>query len=138
MDECLVTGVDRVSESRELAEVVINACSDAKAQNISVLNVSGVSDIADYFVIVSARSDRQAQGITNRVLGELERLKLDGGSAEGMDSGQWIVLDLSTVVLHVFFEPVRRHYDIEGLWMSAPRVNYEVDEKSGAVHLLAA
>ncbi|HMO02961.1 MAG TPA: ribosome silencing factor [Oligoflexia bacterium] len=105
--------------SSQLTKSVINACQEAKAQDLLIIKTKGLTDISDYIVIASATSDRQAQGIANRVLAELSKEGIEPSGIEGLELGQWILLDLTEVVLHVFYEPTRRHYDLEGLWSKA-------------------
>ena len=107
----------------ELASKIAGACMDAKGIDLTVLDVSEQSDIAKFFLIVSGRSDRQAQGIANRVVQILSERGLSPESIEGYEEGHWILLDCKNVVVHVFYEPVRERYDLEGLWMKAKKLD---------------
>ena len=113
----------------ELAQSVIDACLEAKGREISVLDVHDVFDIADYFVIVSGRSDRQTQGITNRVLDALEKNGVKPEFVEGYEEGHWVIIDCIDVVVHVFYEPIREQYDLEGLWVKAKKLVLSRDEE---------
>ena len=104
---------------------IVSAASDAKGRDIVVLDVSKVSDIASYFVIVSGRSDRQVQGISNRILDGLREEGTKPFSTDGLDKGHWVLMDFSDVVVHVFYEPMREHYNLESLWASAKRVKVD-------------
>ena len=110
----------------EVCRSVISSCKEAKGQDLKVLSMSPISDIAQYFIIVSGRSDRQVQGISNRILEDLQGC---GGpkphSVEGMERGHWVLIDLGEVVVHVFYEPQRAHYDLEGLWAKAPSLDVD-------------
>jgi ribosome-associated protein len=101
---------------------IVKACEEVKGQETMILDVHSISDIADYFVVVSGRSDRQVQGITNRVIEELCRSGVKPMSVEGYEDGQWVLVDCGDVVVHIFYEPVRAMYDLESLWMRAQRV----------------
>lgn len=118
-----------VSASKEkslsLAQDIFEACKDAKGIDVSLLDVSEVFDLADYFVVVSGRSDRHVQGICNRIASNLKSSSAQLLSLEGFDDGHWVLMDYGDVVIHVFYEPVRNHYDIEGLWLQARRLNPE-------------
>lgn len=115
-----------VSASKEhslsLAQEVYEACMGAKGLDVTLLDVSDVFDLADYFVVVSGRSDRHVQGICNRVGAAMKGTDADIISLEGFDDGHWVLMDYGDVVVHVFYEPLRDHYDIEGLWLKAKRV----------------
>jgi ribosome-associated protein len=106
----------------ELTTQIINACADAKGKDIAVLDVSKVFGLADYFIVVSGRSDRQVQGISNKVVDSLSRLGVHPAAREGLDEGQWVLLDYGDVIVHVFYEPARDHYDVESLWTKARRL----------------
>lgn len=111
------------TDSMSVVRRIVEACEDVKGKDVAVLDVRRVSDVSDYFVVVSARSDRQVQGITNRVIEELSQIDVQPISVEGYDDAQWVLMDFGDVVLHVFYEPVRDFYDIESLWIRAPRLD---------------
>lgn len=111
------------AESLSVAKHIVQACEDVKGQEVVVLDVASISDIADYFIVASGRSDRQVQGITNRVIEELAKQGVRPLSVEGYEDGQWVLIDCGEVVAHVFYEPVRELYDLESLWMRARKLN---------------
>lgn len=96
---------------------------EKKAYNVRLLEVKGLSSLTDYLLIASGRSDRQVQAIAEGVrLG----LKQDHATAplavEGMNEGCWVLIDYGDVMVHVFQEPVREFYDLDGLWSEAAEV----------------
>lgn len=110
-------------QSLSVAKRIVQACEDVKGQQVTVLDVASISDFADYFIVSSGRSDRQVQGITNRIIEELAQLGIRPLSVEGYEDGHWVLIDCGDVVAHVFYEPVRDMYDLEGLWMRARRLD---------------
>lgn len=110
-------------ESLSVAKRIVDACEDVKGSEVIVLDVGSISDFADYFIVASGRSDRQVQGITNRVIEELSKLGVRPLSVEGYEDGQWVLIDCGDVVAHIFYEPVRTDYDLEGLWMRARKLD---------------
>lgn len=100
----------------EILNHLVEAISDAKGKEISVVNVSKLSDIADYFIIASGRSDRQVQGISNRILEAAKELGLETASVEGLEEGQWVLIDVGDIIVHVFYEATREYYDFDSLW----------------------
>jgi ribosome-associated protein len=110
-------------ESLAVSKRIVQACEDVKATEVVVLDVASVADFADYFIVASGRSDRQVQGITNRVIEELAKLGIRPLSVEGYQDGQWVLIDCGDVVAHVFYEPVRSTYDLESLWMRARKLD---------------
>ncbi len=107
---------------RAMAELVVDAASDTKAEDILVLNVSEVTTIADLFVIVSGRGERQVQAIADKIV---EKAKASGRQPvgiEGYTAGRWILIDLGDVVVHAFVPEEREVYRLERLWGDAPVV----------------
>ncbi len=131
-----VTALTEELTSQQVVQHVLDACQSAKAQDLVVLDMNEVFDMSDYFVIVSGRSDRQAQGICNKVLAELDKRGVEPVMVEGFDDGHWILVDLGDVILHVFYEPLRQHYDLEGLWLKARK--YTVEESDQGHYELKA
>ena len=80
-----------------------------------------ITSIADYFIICSGRSDRQVQSIAQGIEENLGPMGIHPLSVEGMSRGQWVLMDFADVVVHIFYQPVREFYDLEGLWHHAPR-----------------
>jgi ribosome-associated protein len=115
----------RPDPSRPRALSVARAGLDKKAEDVLVLDVRGLTSYADYFVVMTADSERQAGAIADHVD---ERLKAEGASkvgVEGYESGRWILVDYGDVVAHVLSKDARGFYDLEGLWADAPRVKVE-------------
>ena len=115
----------RPDPARPRAMLVAQAGLDKKAEEVLVLDVRGLTSYADYFVLMTADSDRQAGAIADAVD---ERLKNEGATkvgVEGYESGRWILIDYGDVVAHVFNREARGFYDLEGLWADAPRFAVE-------------
>lgn len=109
-----LTATERALKCAELA-------FDKKAFDIRALDISRVSSIADYLVIVSCASDRQGQAIADHIRKELKRYgKVH--DIEGESEGKWVVMDYGDVLVHIFHEPLRRYYDLDGLWGMAPEL----------------
>ena len=98
------------------------AALERKAYDLVVLETTKLTSIADYFVICSGRSDTQVQAIAEAVRDHLDSLGVQPLSTEGIERGQWALLDYGDVVVHVFQVPVRTFYDLDRLWARAPRV----------------
>ncbi|MBI2540184.1 MAG: ribosome silencing factor [Deltaproteobacteria bacterium] len=86
------------------------------------MEVRGITSIADYFIICSGRSDRQVQSIAQGIEENLGAMGTRPLAVEGMSRGQWVLMDFADVIVHIFYQPVREFYDLEGLWDHAPRV----------------
>jgi ribosome-associated protein len=99
-----------------LLDVVTAALDDMKAVNVKVLDVRGLTDIADSMVIASGNSDRHVKSIADRVI---ERAKETGSrplGTEGTRDGEWVLVDLQDIIVHVMLPRVREFYGLERLW----------------------
>jgi len=110
-------------QSKDRAILCAAYALEKKAYNVRLLEVKGLSSLTDYLLIATGRSDRQVQAIAESVrLGlkkDHETLPL---AVEGMNEGRWILLDYGDVMVHVFQEPVRDFYDLDGLWNEAAEI----------------
>lgn len=107
---------------RAMADLVVDAASDKKAEDILVLNVSEVTTIADLFIIVSGRGERQVQAISDAIVEKAKESGRQPVGIEGYDAGRWILIDLGDVVVHAFVPEERELYRLERLWGDAPVV----------------
>jgi ribosome-associated protein len=110
-------------DAKELALFLAEALSEKKAEDIVILEVEDLLSYASYFVVATGRSQRQVAALVDHVAmrarGELKRRPL---GSEGVDVGNWALLDFGDVVVHVFRPEERHVYDLESLWEDAPRV----------------
>jgi ribosome-associated protein len=109
-------------DSDAFLKIFIKAALGKKAEYPVILDVRKLSSIADYFIICSGRSTRQVKAIAEHVLEELKTHGIRPLSVEGEKEGHWALLDYGSVVIHVFYDPVRSFYDLEGLWCDARRI----------------
>lgn len=107
---------------RAMADLVVDAASDKKAEDILVLNVSEVTSIADLFVIVSGRGERQVQAIADEIVEKAKAAGRQPVGIEGYTAGRWVLIDLGDVVVHAFVPEERELYRLERLWGDAPVV----------------
>src|SRR5580765_2647732 len=109
------------NSSWDKALLLTRLALEKKAYDLVVLDVHALTSIADYFILCSGRSDRQVQSIAQG----LEENAADDGvkpyAVEGTQRGHWVLMDFSDVIVHIFYEPVRQFYDLDGLWGHAPR-----------------
>ena len=110
--------IDNVEHCRSMEDVRrnIDALDDMKAQDITVLNTESLTDEFDRVIIASATSNRQTRGAANNVH---EKVKENGGdvlSTEGEDTGEWVLVDLGDIIVHVMLPRTREFYGLERLW----------------------
>jgi ribosome-associated protein len=109
-------------EGQVRALAAVAAGFDKMAEDAVIMDVRGLSGVADYFVVLSADSDRQAAAVADFVDDRLTSLGAQRLGAEGKSGGGWVLLDFGDVVIHVMSPTSRGFYDLEGLWADAPRV----------------
>lgn len=98
---------------------------DLKAQDVRILNLKGVTDVTDYFVIASGTSDTHVRSVAQHIAEELKKEGVPAHHEEGLTSGRWALLDYVDVVVHVFHPTLRNFYQLERLWGDAQVVTVE-------------
>jgi len=105
------------------AKIAAEAALDRKASDPLAIDVHELVSFADVFVILTGRSDRQVRAIADAVAKALSLRGEKPLGVEGLAEGRWVLIDLSDVIVHVFQEDVRSHYDLERLWSDAPKLD---------------
>jgi ribosome-associated protein len=101
---------------------VVTAIEDRKGSQIAVLDLRGVNDATDFFVIASGTSDAHVRGLSDAVVDRLEKQGLRPHHVEGATTGRWVLLDYVDFVVHLFHPEARDFYQLERLWHDAPVV----------------
>ncbi|MDQ7988496.1 MAG: ribosome silencing factor [Candidatus Dactylopiibacterium sp.] len=107
-------------ELRKLQKTVVDALEDIKAQDIEVINVTQLTSLFDRVIIASGTSNRQTRALASHVQ---EKVRAAGGSVlsvEGEETGEWVLVDLGDIVVHLMQPAVRTYYNLEELWSSTP------------------
>ncbi|MBI5494803.1 MAG: ribosome silencing factor [Deltaproteobacteria bacterium] len=112
----------------ELANRVAELMLEKKAADVAILAVGSLTSFADYFVLGSCQADRQVQALGRHLAETLKKEGHPALSTEGEQQSHWVLMDFGGVVAHVFYEPAREYYDLDGLWADAPRVSVEDTE----------
>jgi ribosome-associated protein len=102
---------------------------ERKAIDPILLDVGELTSITDFFIIASGSSTRQVQAIASHLLRKMRQAGFRAMGVEGESEGQWILTDFGDVVVHLFYQPVREFYDLEGLWIEAPRIGPQAEPK---------
>ena len=105
--------------SEEVAKLAIAALEDVKAQDIVSINVREKTSVTDFMVIASGTSSRHVKSMANEVLEKVKEQGVRPIGSEGLDGGEWALLDLGDVVVHVMQVATRQFYDLERLWQGA-------------------
>ncbi len=101
----------------EIAELVITSLDDDKAENIIAIDLSGKSAIADTMIVASGRSQRHVSAIADHLLRRLKSGGQKNIGVEGLDAGDWVLVDAGDVIVHIFRPEVRDFYNIEKMWL---------------------
>ena len=104
------------SANPSLKTVISDALADMKALEVKLLDVRGLTDIADYMVIASGTSDRHVRSVAQRVVEKVKEAGFRPLGVEGQQDGDWVLIDLSEVIVHVMLPRVREFYGLEKLW----------------------
>ncbi len=102
--------------TKKLATLAINSLEDSKAQNIVSINLKGKSDIADMMIVASGTSNRHVSSIAENLMHDLRADGIKGIEPEGMETGDWVLIDLFDIVVHVMQQESRQKYDLEAMW----------------------
>jgi len=106
----------------EKTQAVVAALEDVKGQDIQVIDTSKLSSLFERMVIASAQSTRQTKALADHVEEQLKALGVSVLGVEGGDSGEWVLVDLGDVVVHIMQPPVRAYYNLEELWGVQPKL----------------
>lgn len=110
------------NDPKEMVKLAVKALEDKKASNISVIDISGLSIVADYFIIASGDNVRQTSALYDNVEEVLGRAGYQMRQSEGKSSANWILMDYNDVIIHIFDKENRLFYDIERIWKDGRKV----------------
>jgi ribosome-associated protein len=114
-----MTSASRHRPSAALAQAAAALCLDNKANDVMILDLEGVSDMTDYFVIASGTSDTHVRSIAEHVMEEMKQRGATAHHIEGLNQGRWVLIDFVDFVVHVFHPALRSFYQLERLWGDA-------------------
>lgn len=106
--------------SNSVNDVVINALENVKARDVTVLNVTELTDVTDTLIVASGTSNRQVKALADNVVEDCKKAGHQPLGVEGLESGEWVLVDLGDVVVHVMLPETRAFYDLEKLWSVRP------------------
>ena len=130
-------GVASVAYSRSLErsepaaakalKLVLESLEDSKAENVTSIDIAGKSALGDYMVVVSGRSNRHVTAIAEHLIDDLKAAGLGNPRIEGLETGDWVLLDTGDIIVHIFRPEIREFYSLEKMW-AAP------DTDEGTLH----
>lgn len=111
----------------EITKRAVAALEDKKAINVKVIDISEISVIADYFIIAGGTNKNQVQALSDNVLSELLKEGIEPKQTEGYNTANWILMDYTDVIIHVFNQEDRLFYDLERIWRDGRAVELPIE-----------
>lgn len=118
-----------MNQSKEMARIAYNALSDKKGEDVKIIDITGISVLADYFIIANGNSDSQVNALVDNVEEELHKAGYPLRQREGQASGSWVLLDFGDIIVHVFDKENRLFYDLERIWKDGKDITVEELDK---------
>lgn len=107
----------------EKLETIIRAADERLAQDIVALDVAQLTPLADYFVVMHAKNDRQLSAIVDEITDVAHKNNYEIKNIEGKSGGKWVLIDMNDIIVHVFHYSERANYNLEKIWQDAPLVD---------------
>lgn len=114
-----------MNQSREMARIACRALGDKKGEDIKVIDITGISVLADYFIIANGNSDTQVNALADSVEEQLHKAGYAMRQCEGQGTGRWILMDYGDIIVHVFDKENRLFYDLERIWKDGKLIRME-------------
>ena len=114
-----------MDQSKEMARIAWNPLNDKKGEDIKIIDITGISVLADYFIIANGTSDSQVNALVDNVEEELHKAGFSLKQREGQASGSWVLMDFGDIIVHVFDRENRLFYDLERIWKDGRTIGIE-------------
>ena len=118
-------------KSIDKSKLCLKIINERKAIDPVMFDISSMTSIGDYFLIASGNSTRQVQAITKHLIKRMREKGFKAYGIEGDQEGRWVLLDYGDIIIHLFYQHYRELYDLEGLWIEAPRLYPEEKGDTG-------
>ncbi len=115
---------------RKLQKIVVSALEDIKGKDIEVINTAKLTSMFDRIVIATGDSNRQVKSLANNVQEKVKEAGAEVISTEGEETGEWVLVDLGDIVVHVMQPSVRAYYNLEELWQATPAQRRKAAEQA--------
>ncbi len=111
--------------AKEMVKTAVAALQDKKGEDIRVIDISGVTVIADYFIIASGSNPNQVQALVDNVEEQMYKAGYEDPRVEGYNTASWVLLDYNDVIVHVFSQDDRLFYDLERIWRDGKEIDVD-------------
>jgi ribosome-associated protein len=122
----------QTSNSLALVQRAAQIALDTKALDVVLLDLRGVTDMTDFFLIASGTSDTHARAIGEHIMEEMKKEGFRANHVEGLEKGRWVLVDFVDFVVHIFHPTLRNFYQLERLWADAEQIPVDADKGTGA------
>jgi ribosome-associated protein len=123
----------QIAYSLEMAKAAVKAAAENRGQDITVLDLTGVTSLFDFFILITGGSRRQLSAIADEIERGLKSIGEKKLSVSGLEEGRWVVMDYGSIVIHLFDEETRSFYNLENLWADGKPVDVsEIVQASSA------
>lgn len=110
--------------SDEKARMVAGWLDAKQGENVVIMDVTKISSVTNMTLVVSARGVKHAKALADNILDEASKNNIEFLAVEGQQTGEWVLVDLNDVLVHIFIEDLRDFYNLEGMWSEAPRIEF--------------
>lgn len=114
-----------MNQAKEMAKTAYQALCDKKGEDIKIIDIAGISVMADYFLIANGNSDSQVHALVDNVEEEMHKAGYTLKQREGYGNGSWVLLDFGDIIVHVFDKENRLFYDLERIWRDGKVIDAE-------------
>ena len=114
-----------MNQSKEMAKIAYEALSEKKGEDIKIIDIAGISVLADYFLIANGNSSSQVTALVDNVEEKLHKAGFQLKQREGQSGGSWVLLDFGDIIVHVFDKENRLFYDLERIWKDGKDISAE-------------
>lgn len=114
-----------MEQSKEMVQIAYRALAEKKGEDIRVIDIAGVSVLADYFIIANGTNESQVRAMVDSVEGELNKAGYIVKQREGYGLGSWVLLDFGDIIVHVFDKENRLFYNLERIWSDGVTIDIE-------------
>ena len=109
-------------QAKEMAKIAYHALDEKKGEDIRIIDIAGISVLADYFIIANGSSESQVQAMVDNVEEEMHKAGYSLKQREGYGRGNWVLLDFGDAIVHVFDKENRLFYDLERIWRDGKNI----------------
>ena len=114
-----------MEQAKKMVKITYQALDEKKGEDIKIINLEGISVLADYFIIANGTNSSQVQALVDNVEEELHKAGYSLKQREGYSNGNWVLLDFGDIIVHIFDRENRLFYDLERIWRDGKEIAFD-------------